>query len=249
MSPLNVEVRRRTRPLNVAIFDLHLIHVEFAVTLGALGHAVLGARTSLCKQAKRCSPTVHSRTSSRPLKRPCQDDKKQQGGGKWQQDSGEKLQQDSGDELQQEGGEELQQEAGDVGLKITLFEGAHTTCLFGSALVLGMRCLESGRAPRRIEREHLYAAHSPDLGWSRQLRILVENMSKRSDRAQVMEIQGNLLEQNMSPRQFCNEILPELFAEVIDQAELPVRGASWLPEVRKAARRLKQQHLDKIAAR
>ena len=64
-----------------------------------------------------------------------------------------------------------------------------------------------------------------------------------------MEIQGNLLNEEMSPRQFCNEILTDLFAEVIDLAELPVRGASWLPEVRKAARRLKQRHLDKIAAK
>ena len=101
---------------------------------------------------------MHSRTSSRPSKRPSQDDKKRQGGGKWQQDSGEKLQQERGDELQEDRGDELQQEAGDEGLKITLFGEARTTCLFGSALVLGMRCLESGKAPRRIEWEHL---HSP----------------------------------------------------------------------------------------
>ena len=70
---------------------------------------MLGARTSLCKQAKRCRPAVLSRTSSRPSKRSSQDDKKLQGGGKLQQ----KLQQDSGDELQQEAGDELQQEVGD----------------------------------------------------------------------------------------------------------------------------------------
>ena len=182
---------------------------------------------------------------------------KQQGGEKWQQDSGEKLQpysgdelqEDRGDELQQEGGEELQQEARDVGLKITLFEGAHTTCLFGSALVLGMRCLESGRAPRRIEREHFYCpltrswlvtATPPASSWRTSRSGRIRRRSWRFRASSWIE--------NMSPRQFCNEILPELYAEVIDQAELPVRGASWLPEVRKAARRLKQQHLDKIAA-
>ena len=92
-------------------------------------------------------------------------------------------------------------------------------------------------------------AHGVLAGHGNSARILVENMSKRSDRAQVTEMQGNLLNEKMSPRQFCNEILPDPMAEVIDLAELPVRGASWLPEVRKAARRLKQQHLDKIDAK
>ena len=83
--------------------------------------------------------------------------------------------------------------------------------------------------------------------WLRLVTATPPASSKRSDRTQVLEIQGNHLNENLSPSQFCNEILPDLFAEVIDQAELPVRGASWLSEVRKAARRLKQQHLDKIA--
>ena len=124
---------------------------------------------------------MHSRTSSRPSKRSRQDDKKLQGGGKLQklqqysgdelrqegdelqqevgdelQQEGDELQQNSGDALQQEAGDELQQEVGDVDLKVTLFGGAHTTCLFGSALVLCMRCLESGKAPRRIEWEDLH---------------------------------------------------------------------------------------------
>ena len=130
----------------------HVIHVQLAVTLCALGHAEFGARISLCNQSKRCLLAVHSQTSSRPSKRSRQDDKKLQGGGKLHQ----KLQQDSGDELQQEAGDELQQEVGDEDLKVTFFGGAHTTCLFGSALVLSMRCLESGKAPRRIEWEDLY---------------------------------------------------------------------------------------------
>ena len=72
----------------------------------------------------------------------------------------------------------------------------------------------------------LLPTHQVLAGHGNSARILVENMSKRSDRAQVMEIQGNLLNENVSPKQFCNDILPDLFAEVIDQAELPVRGAS-----------------------
>ena len=79
---------------------------------------------------------MHSRTSSRPSKRSRQDDKKLEGGGKLQklqQDSGDELRQE-GDELQQNSGDELQQEVGDVDLKVTLFGGAHTTCLFGPAL-------------------------------------------------------------------------------------------------------------------
>ena len=144
----------------------HVIHVQLAVTLCALGHAVFGARISLCNKSKRSWPAVHSRTSSRPSKRSRQDDKKLQGGGKLQklqQDSGDELrqegdelQQNSGDALQQEAGDELQQEVGDVDLKVTLFGGAHTTCLFGSALVLSMRCLESGKALGRIEWEDLH---------------------------------------------------------------------------------------------
>ena len=78
-------------------------HVYFVLTLDALGHPVLAPRTPLCELAKPCRPAVHPRTSSRPLKRSSQDDKKQQGGGKWHQDSGEELQQDRSDELQQEG--------------------------------------------------------------------------------------------------------------------------------------------------
>ena len=142
---------------------------------------MFGARISLCNQSKRCWPAVHSQTSSQPSKRSRQDDKKLQGGGKLQklqqdsgdelrqegdelqqevgdelQQEGDELQQNSGDALQQEAGDELQQEVGDVDLKVTLFGGAHTTCLFGSALVLSMRCLESGKAPRRIEWEDLH---------------------------------------------------------------------------------------------
>ena len=88
-----------------------------------------------------------------------------------------------------------------------------------------MRCLEFGEAPRRIEWEHLLPAHGVLAGHGSSARILVENMSNRSYRAQVTEMQGNLLNEKMSPRQFCNEILPDPVAEVIDLAELPVRGA------------------------
>ena len=236
-SPLNVDVRRRARPLDVAsLFHLHLIHVQFAVTLDALGHAVLGARTSLCAQAKRCKPAVHSRTSSRPSKRSRQDDRKLEGGGKLQK-------------LQQEAGDELQQEVGDVDLKVTLFvEHTQRVCLDPPwCLACAAWNLEKHRGGYHGK---TFITHSQVLaGHGNSARILVENVSKRSDRAQVMEIHGNLLNEGMSPRQFCNEILTDLFAEVIDLAELPVRSASWLPEVRKAARRLKQRHLDKIAAK
>ena len=89
--------------------------------------------------------------------------------------------------------------------------------------MLGIWCVVSGTAPRWSQSSLSVVV----VCWvihGNSARVLAHSVPTRSDKAQIMEIQGRLLNQKMSPRQFRNEILPELLAEVINPPELNSSG-------------------------